>query len=343
MYSLKDHNTFRIDCSCLEFAEFADIHTLAGHVASARTRHLPILPIGGGSNLLFTADFQGMVIHSTIRTINCTAQDEEHIDLRVGSGLTWDAFVAYVVNQGWSGPESLSDIPGEVGASAVQNIGAYGAEAAQFIQSVEVYDLLTGECHCLPSADIHYAYRYSHFKGPWAGRYIITHVTYRVNRHYRPGKLHGALVAEMERQGIDPTTADAATIRRLTCDVRRSKLPWPEGPGSAGSFFMNPTIPADKAHTLLDQYPDMPHFALPDGSVKVPAAWLIDQCGWKGRTLGAAGVWHKQPLVLVNHGGASGKDICRLAADIVHDIDSRFGIILQPEAIYIGAHGVMDL
>ena len=336
MFSLKDRNTFRIPCFCRRFAEFTDTPSLAALVAQAHAEHLPILAIGGGSNLLFVDDFPGLVLHSAITAIECVGEDQKHVLLRVGSGMVWDEFVAYVLAQGWSGPESLSDIPGEVGASAVQNIGAYGAEAAQFIVSVEVYDMQCGESRTIPAADIHYGYRYSHFKGPWAGQFIITHVTYRVNKHYVPRPLHGALVAEMARQGLDPATADAATVRRLTCAVRRSKLPWPEGPGSAGSFFMNPTISARQAQTLLAQYPDMPHYALPNDMVKVPAAWLIDQCGWKGRSIGPAGVWHKQPLVLVNNGGATGRDICRLADAIVADVHQRFGITLHPEAIYIG-------
>ena len=323
-------NTFGIEAQCRRYLEYATTEEAIVVAEELRREHTAYMIIGAGSNLLPTADYDGTVVHSAIRGISLTEAPDGSALLRCGSGETWDDVVAWSVDRGYADLANLSLIPGEVGASAVQNIGAYGAEACQFIHDIRAIDIQTGQCVIIPQQDCQYGYRDSLFKHEWKNRFLITHVSYKLNRYYKPNLEYGNLRAELERQGID-SIPSPQQLRQVIIDIRRSKLPDPAEQGNAGSFFMNPVVSRAKFEELIAAYPQIPHYYIKEDSEKIPAAWLIDQCGWKGRTLGRAGVHHKQPLVLVNLGGATGQDIVKLCQAIQDDVQHRFGILLKPE------------
>lgn len=293
------------------------------------------LHIGQGSNLLFTGDYDGTILHSRLLGREAIGEAGDSVVVRAASGEDWDGFVRWCVWQGYYGLENLALIPGEVGASAVQNIGAYGAEAGDFIECVHAVDALTGESRTFSRAECGYAYRQSVFKTALRGRYVITYVDYRLSRRFKPNLRYAALSRELEARGLSPDTVTAERLYEVVVEVRRAKLPDPQVTGSAGSFFMNPVISADDFARLAAAHPEVPHYDLPDGTVKIPAGWLIEQCGWKGRSLGHAGVYDKQALVLVNLGGATGQDIVRLSQAVQADVRGRFGIEICPEVNFI--------
>ena len=323
------HNTFGLKVEAARLLEYSTEEELKGFIADGKVK-VPFLHVGGGSNLLFMHErYEGTVLHSKIKGMQVTGENDTEIFLRVGAGEVWDDFVAYCVQHNWYGAENLSLIPGEVGASAVQNIGAYGAEAADVIHSVEAVQLSDGEKVEIPAADCQYGYRQSRFKNEWKGQFFITHVTYRLSTTFTPRLDYGNIRAELERQGISHPTAHQ--VRETIIGIRRQKLPDPAVEGNAGSFFMNPVVERSLYDHIARQYDNVPHYDVDDTHVKIPAAWLIDQCGWKGRTLGRAGVHDRQPLVLVNRGGATGSDVVALCEAIRHDVSERFGITLHPE------------
>lgn len=333
-YSLLRHNTFGIDARCSRYVAVSSVDELRSVLPQlAGTR---LLIIGGGSNLLLTTDFQGTVLRAAIIGFSVT-QVGNDIFMRCGAGELWDDIVALSVENGWFGAENLSLIPGEVGATAVQNIGAYGVEASDIIHKVEAVDLQTGDVVSFSNADCCYGYRTSRFKHDWRNRYLITHVTYRLSRIFTPHLDYGNLrsVVDAAGEGLTPLS-----LRQHIIAVRRDKLPDPAVEGNAGSFFMNPVIPASQFSELQAAYPQIPFYRVDSSDesassaeqmVKVPAAWLIDQCGWKGRIVGHAGVHSRQPLVLVNKGGATGAEIVELAHSIIADVEQHFHIRLQPE------------
>ncbi len=334
-YSLLHHNTFGLDVRCARFVEYASVDELREVLAGLRSEApRRLLHVGGGSNLLFTADFDGVVLHSGIRGIEVVKTDGDTTLVRAGAGEKWDDFVAWCVAQDHHGAENLSLIPGEVGASAVQNIGAYGVEAKDLIATVEAVDATTGAGVRFSCADCRYAYRHSRFKEEGDHRYIITHVTYRLSRRFVPDLSYGALRRELDARGMSPDRLTADALRRLVVDIRNAKLPDPAVTGSAGSFFMNPVVDRACFENLQKHYPDMPHYDMGD-RVKIPAGWLIEQCGWKGRRLGRAAVHDKQALVLVNAGGATGADIVALSDAVRGDVKARFGIDIHPEVIFV--------
>ncbi len=326
---MKIQNTFGIDAQCRRYLEYATAEEACTIADELRRASQPFLIIGTGSNLLPTGDYDGTVVHSAVRGISLTEQPDGRALLRCGSGETWDDVVAWTVDRGFADLANLSLIPGEVGASAVQNIGAYGAEACQFIHAIHAIDIQTGQRLIIPQQDCRYGYRDSLFKHEWKNRFLITHVSYQLHRQYKPNMEYGNLRTELERKSIESPTPQQ--LRQVIIDIRRSKLPDPAEQGNAGSFFMNPVVSRAKFEELSAVYPQMPHYYINEDSEKIPAAWLIDQCGWKGRTLGCAGVHHKQPLVLVNLGGATGQDIVALCKAIQDDVQQRFGITLKPE------------
>jgi UDP-N-acetylmuramate dehydrogenase len=292
----------------------------------ARLLDGPYLLIGAGSNLLLTDDFNGTVVHSAIKGI------EPQLDSRIrcGSGETWDEVVAWCVGHGLYGAENLSLIPGEVGASAVQNIGAYGAEVKDLIETVEAVEIGTCRLCVFSREDCQYGYRDSRFKHEWKNKYLITHVVYRLsNDESRQSTEYGNIRSELDRRGIQTPTA--AELRQVVIDIRNAKLPDPKVMGNAGSFFMNPIVSREKYEALALQYENMPHYPVDDTHEKIPAGWMIDQCGWKGKRLGRAGVHDKQALVLVNCGGATGEEIVTLCRQIQHDVQAKFGIDIHPE------------
>lgn len=331
-FSLLHHNTFGLDVKCRRYIECDNTDELYAAISDLRDTQEPLLVLGAGSNMLFIGDFQGTVLHTNFRGTEVVAGGDS-VFLTAGSGETWDDIVALAVRNGWHGIENLSLIPGTVGASAVQNIGAYGQEAKDAIHSVEYFDLVTAETKTVSAADCGYGYRTSRFKTEWAGQRVITRVTYRLSKTFTPHLDYGNIRHRLAEQGIaEPTAQD---VRDTVIAIRREKLPDPEKEGNAGSFFTNPVVDNALAERLISHYPDMPHYATPDGKTKLSAAWLIDQCGWKGRTLGRAGVHDRQPLVLVNKGGATGGDILALSNIVRGDVRARFGIDLKPEVIII--------
>ena len=338
-HSLKEHNTFGISVMCDRFVEFdteSELRQLLRRERFAEQQE-PLLILGGGSNLLLTGDFHGTVLHSAITGIeNVTefimgspAEPSSDILVRVGSGVVWDDFVAKCVECGWHGAENLSLIPGEVGASAVQNIGAYGVEAKDIIERVEALEVATGEPVVFENADCGYGYRQSRFKGEWKDKYVVTHVTYRLSSVFTPKLDYGNIRSALAERGIDIPTPKQ--LRETIIDIRQAKLPDPKVLGNGGSFFMNPVVGRAKYEELAALYPAMPHYVVDADHVKIPAGWMIDQCGWKGRRLGRAGVHEKQALVLVNLGGATGQDIVSLCEAIRHDVMEKFGIEIRPE------------
>lgn len=332
-YNLLKHNTFGIDASCNRFIEFSSVSELLAVCRHLTEEDCPLLLLGGGSNLLLTGDFHGTVLHSAIKGVEKVSEEDGTVLVRAGSGEVWDDFVAYCVAQGWHGLENLSLIPGEVGASAVQNIGAYGVEAKDFIECVEAVEIATGRRVTLENEECGYAYRQSRFKQDWRNCFVVTHVVYRLSTTFVPQLDYGNLykVLSSKETGEGNREISALAVRNAIIQIRREKLPDPKDLGNAGSFFVNPVVSGEKYRELAAKYPDMPHFDAGGERVKIPAGWLIEQCGWKGRSLGRAGVYEKQALVLVNRGGATGREIVGLCEAIQHDVREKFGIKIQTE------------
>ena len=330
-YSLLPHNTFGMDVYARYFAEYDTVDELADFLQTDLARSHKLLPIGAGSNLLFTGDYDGIVLHSRIRFCTIVGDTPDEVLVRVGSGVVWDDFCDDMCARGFGGIENLSYIPGEIGASAVQNIGAYGVEAKDVIVCVETIETTTGQAHTFDAAACDYGYRHSIFKSELQGRHIVTAVTYRLQKKPTLRLDYGNLRDTLSHIA-HPTVAD---VRRAVIDIRRQKLPEPAELGSAGSFFKNPVVPAAQFEALRAQYPAMPHYPAGDTQVKIPAAWLIEQCGWKGKTVGGAAVYDKQPLVLVNKNHATPADVQTLAQQIVDSVITKFNIKIDPEANYI--------
>ncbi len=330
-YSLREHNTFGLEAWAKQFISYHTIDELVEVLTSLRDKGEQILHIGGGSNLLFTKDFEGTILHSDIKFIEEVSRDDQHIFFRVGSGVVWDDFCAQMARENYYGAENLSYIPGEVGASAIQNIGAYGVEVASIIHEVETIEVATGQPRVFRVQECEYGYRDSIFKNRLKGEYIVTAVIFRLSLipvvHLDYGPLR-----ELNSRSENLT---AQAIRDAVIDIRRSKLPEPKEMGSAGSFFKNPVIPIEVYQTIAAAYTDVPHYVISEDEVKIPAAWLIEQCGWKGKRHGGAGIYEKQPLILVNLDHATANDIMELAALIQQSVFKKFHIQLEPEVNYI--------
>lgn len=331
-YSLLPHNTFGMDVKTSCWIEYASVDELQFVLREHDLSATPWLAIGGGSNLLFTADYPGIILHSAILGCEVLEETDETVRVRVGAGVVWDDFVAYTVEQGWYGAENLSLIPGEVGASAVQNIGAYGVEAKDLIVEVEAVEVATGEVRRFSNAECRYTYRESAFKRELKGKYIVTHVIYQLSKQPVFRLDYGNVRGELEKRGCELTLA---CVRQVIIDIREAKLPDPKIQGNAGSFFMNPIVPRTQYETLLAAWPDMPHYDVDTERVKIPAAWMIDRCGWKGRRMGRAGVHDKQALVLVNCGGATGAEVIALSEAIQKSVLDTFGVKISPEVNFI--------
>jgi len=319
------HNTFGIKTNSRKFINYKSEEELKFYISLKLEE--PILHVGAGSNLVFTHDLEGTVLHSNILYVCPIHSDKDHVLIRVGSGIIWDDFVAYALANGWSGVENLSFIPGEVGASAVQNIGAYGVEAKDFIESVECVNLKNGEKRIFFNQDCKYDYRSSIFKHELRGIYAVTYVTYRLNKQFIPQLEYGNISSVVSNY----SELSAKTIRKSIIEIRNNKLPDPSVLGNAGSFFMNPIVSWEQFYELKKHYPQIPFYETSKG-VKIHAGWLIEQCGWKGKRIGNVGVYEHQALILVNYGGASGKEVINLCDAIQNDVRKRFGIELIPEA-----------
>lgn len=329
--SLKDKHTFHIDAKARFWADFDSLDDLHNILCDRRFEGLPMLSVGGGSNLLFTADYPGLLLHSNIQTIELIQEDPQSVLVRVGSGVVWDDFVAYAVDKGWSGVENLSAIPGEVGASPVQNIGAYGSEVKDTIEMVEALHTETMQMERFTNAGCRFGYRDSIFKNELKNKFIVCYVTYRLSVFLSCNIKYGDLALRVQQKG----GVSLYNIRQAIVEIRGEKLPDPSVTGNAGSFFMNPEIPAEQYQTLKESWPQIPAWPLENGKVKISAAWCIDQAGWKGRSLGNAAVHSRQALVLVNPGNATAADIVALSDRIIHDVKVQFGIDLHPEVLFI--------
>ena len=326
---LSGKNTFRMKVSCacyIEYDEAADLKKIEFDKLPQ-----PVISMGAGSNLLFTKDFPGTVLHSGIKYIKYVDLGLDELLVAVGAGVTFDDFVAETCGHNLWGAENLSLIPGEMGAAAVQNIGAYGVEVKDIISGVVCYDTLTGEKVTFKKDQCGYGYRSSMFKAPEnKGRYIVTSVLLRLSRTPRPQLNYGNILLALGGK----TPESPREVRDAIIRIRREKLPDPAEKGSAGSFFKNPVISREKFNEFGS--PLMPHYSLEDGSVKIPAAWLIEQCGFKGKKLGGAAVYEKQPLVIVNDSGAaSPEEIIALEREIQEEVKKRYDIELTPEVEHI--------
>ncbi|WP_314957467.1 UDP-N-acetylmuramate dehydrogenase [Prevotella pallens] len=324
-YSLLRHNTFGIDAKCKRFIEYSSVEEAQQVAEMITDADRPLLILGGGSNLLLTGDYNGTVLHSGI----CFLEQTDECHVRCGSGFIWDDVVDYCVANNLYGAENLSIIPGEVGASAVQNIGAYGAEAKDLIECVEAVEIETGQICRFTNTECAYSYRQSKFKHAWKNRFLITAVTYKLSKTYNPKLDYGNIRVALAAKGIDNPTA--MQLRETIIDIRNAKLPDPKVLGNAGSFFMNPVVSTHKYNQLAQQYVGMPHYTIDSEYEKIPAGWLIEQCGWKGKALGKAAVHNKQALVLVNCGGATGSEVVQLYKTIQHDVKQKFDIEIKPE------------
>jgi UDP-N-acetylmuramate dehydrogenase len=326
-YDLSHANTFGMKVKCRKFVTYNSVQGLCSALAHVSDEHF--IHIGAGSNLLFTGDYDGTVLHSEIKSTEIVAETDAEVIVRVGSGITFDNFIAGVCACSLWGVENLSGIPGEVGASAVQNIGAYGVEAKDVIVSVDCIETATRKPVSFSNAECKYAYRDSMFKH-CKNRYIVTHVTFRLSKNAAPRLDYGNLSSALEGN-VTPEQ-----VRNAVIDIRDKKLPRTTEYGSAGSFFKNPIVDRgtlDKAKAM-SQRDDVPFYVV-DNMFKIPAAWLIEQCGWKGKTFGDAAVWHLQPLVLVNNGNATANDILTLERSIIQSVKTRFGLTLQPEVEHV--------
>ncbi len=324
-YPLLPHNTFGIEAVAAEFVEFSSVDDVVAFFAKGYNGRS--LVIGGGSNLLFVNDFNGTVFHSSIKGMDIVDENDDELFLRVGSGVNWDELVAYTVENGWGGLENLSAIPGEVGASAVQNVGAYGVEAGDLIVKVETVRINDGACQDFSHDDCQYAYRHSIFKTTEKGKHIITYVTYRLSKKPLFKLTYGNLAEKVEQLG----GVTLENVRKAVCEIREAKLPSPDKVGSAGSFFMNPIVPVSVANALLLEYPSLPNYPLVCGDVKLSAGWLIEQCGWKDTPHEHVGVYRHQALVVINRGGATGKEVLDFASAVVASVKEKFGVELNME------------
>ena len=323
-YSLKQHNTFGIEAKCAQFVEYSSEAEAKEVAELLRNTRVPYIIIGGGSNLLLTRDYEGIVVHST-----CKGIERNGNRLVCGSGEVFDDVVAQSIEMGLYGAENLSLIPGDVGASAVQNIGAYGAEAKDLIRSIRAVEIATGNVCVIENAECEYGYRQSKFKHDWKNQYLILSVEYEFAATFEPRLDYGNIRAELVKEGISQPTAQQ--LRNTIIRIREAKLPDPKVLGNAGSFFMNPIVGRQKYEALATQYEGMPHYDIDAENVKIPAGWMIDQCGWKGKSMGRAGVHDKQALVLVNRGGATGQEVVALCQQIQADVKQKFGIDIYPE------------
>ncbi|MDX1407057.1 MAG: UDP-N-acetylmuramate dehydrogenase [Saprospiraceae bacterium] len=325
--SLRAFNTFGVDVAAAEFAPFRSVQDLRRALAAAS--YAPLI-LGGGSNLLLTRDLDRTVLHNEIAGIEVMAESARHVDIQVGSGVNWHELVMWAVDHDYGGIENLALIPGKVGAAPIQNIGAYGVELEEVFQSLATVDLGTTETVGFSRDDCRFGYRDSVFKQEAKGRYCITSVNLRLSKP--PHEIHdayGAIRETLARQEISrPGIRD---ICNAVIQIRSSKLPDPAQIGNSGSFFKNPVIPEAQWQALVEAFPTLVSYPDKEGYYKIPAGWLIDQCGWKGKRFGNVGCYAKQALVIVNYGGASGQEIYDHAMRVQASVEERFGIVLAPE------------
>ena len=326
--SLESYNTFGIDVKTRFLVEVLSEEEIFSFLSRKESFPLPFLFIGGGSNLLFTRDFKGTVIRISTKGISIVDQNSHQISIKASAGENWDDLVRFTVENGWGGLENLSLIPGSVGAAPVQNIGAYGVELKDHFLELEATNIQTLERKILSKEECKFGYRESIFKGELKGSFLILNVTFLLDKQPKLNTGYGPIRYELDSFGIaDPTLMD---VRETVCRIRQSKLPDPKETGNAGSFFKNPVVSKEKLFQLMKDFPSIIYFPFGD-SFKLAAAWLIEQCNWKGKRIGDAGVHEKQPLVLVNYGSVSGVEIVDMAVKIIRSVDLKFGVQLEKE------------
>lgn len=330
--SLKPFNTFGIQAIARYWVNVQTLSDLQTLLQLTDYSVMPRMILGGGSNLLLTGDVEGMIIWMNIQGIELVREDERHWWVKAGAGVNWHEFVLYCVKRGYAGVENLSLIPGTVGAAPMQNIGAYGVEIEQVFESLEAVNRQTGELRTFSRADCQFGYRESIFKHNLNGQYVITNVTFQLDKTPTFHTAYGAIQETLDQMGIREDQRSIQAISDAVIRIRRSKLPDPAQIGNAGSFFKNPEITPAQYQKLQQQFPDMPGYPLANTNrVKVPAGWLIERCGWKGFRRGDAGVHTKQALVLVNYGNATGYEILALAHEVQQSVGQQFGIEIKPE------------
>ena len=330
MFSLRGYNTFGIEAEARQFVEISSIDQYVSIRKSGEYAHLPHLFLGGGSNVLLTKAQEALVVKISIPGISVLKEDTDFVWLKGGAGVVWDEFVQYAVNQGWSGLENLSLIPGTVGAAPMQNIGAYGAEIKDTFESLEALNLQTLELEVFDAKACAFGYRESFFKRAGKGQYLISSVTFKLSKKPSVKTSYGAIQDVLAAKGI--TQPSIREVADAVIEIRKSKLPDPKEIGNSGSFFKNPTVSASEASRLIAEFPGIPNYPV-EGStdVKFPAGWFIEKAGWKGFRRGDAGVHAKQALVLVNYGEATGGEILALSEEIKQSIKDTFGVSLETE------------
>ncbi|WP_420474002.1 UDP-N-acetylmuramate dehydrogenase [Noviherbaspirillum sp. ST9] len=332
-FLLKRFNTFGIEAKAKAYLPVTSADMLSHAKSDDFLARLPRLVLGGGSNLLLTEDFPGLVLHMQMTGVQVTGEDETAVYVKAAAGENWHGFVQWTLQQGFGGLENLSLIPGNVGAAPIQNIGAYGVELKDCFHSLTAFDFNTGNVFTLDNAGCRFGYRDSIFKHELRENAAILDVTFALPKNWQANTQYGELAQELATQGISAPTA--RQVSDAVIAIRTRKLPDPAVVGNAGSFFKNPIVTKAVRDALLERHPQLVSYPQADGSYKLAAGWLIDQCGWKGKTRGAAGVYEKQALVLVNRGGATGKDIVGLAVAIQEDVMAKFGVKLEPEPVFV--------
>ena len=335
--ALRALNTLALPASATWLARIDDVRQLAALRADPRLAGRPRFILGGGSNIVLAGDFDGLMLQVALTGRACVAEDTDAWYVRAGAGESWHDFVQWTLAQGWPGLENLSLIPGTVGAAPIQNIGAYGLEVAERFHSLRAIDLVDGQERSFAASDCRFGYRDSVFKQEgWHrdGRFLIVDVTFRLPKRWQPVTRYADVANELASRDIAAPTA--RDIADAVIAIRRRKLPDPATLPNTGSFFQNPLVDGAVAAALHTAHPALPQYPQADGRVKLAAGWLIEQAGWKGKDLGPAGMYEQQALVLVNRGGATGSDVCALAAAVQADVAARFGVTLVPEPIYLG-------
>lgn len=326
--SLKPFNTFGVEAFARWYTEINSEDELIELFSNQKWKNVDRLILGGGSNLLLTKDFDGLAIRMNIKGITSEVDGNDvHID--AGAGEVWNDLVMFCVNRGFAGMENLSLIPGSVGASPIQNIGAYGVELKDVFESCRAFEIATGKILHFNKDECEFAYRESIFKKQLKGKVIITSVRFKLSTVAALNTSYGAIAEEINKRGIDkPSIKDVSDV---VSSIRVSKLPDPSTIGNSGSFFKNPILSEVEFKQIQSDFPDTVHFCLPNSTVKLAAGWLIEQCGWKGKKIGEAGTWKNQALVLVNYGNATGTDIYKLSSQIIDDVKTKFGVTLERE------------
>ncbi|HPE54834.1 MAG TPA: UDP-N-acetylmuramate dehydrogenase [Bacteroidales bacterium] len=328
-YPLQSLNTFGFKVDAKYFAPVASLAEVGKALDFAQQKQVPVMVLGGGSNVMFTKDFEGLILKYDNDSIEVISETEDYIYVKAGAGLNWDQLVAYCVERGWGGLENLSLIPGNVGASPIQNIGAYGVEMKDHFESLEYLHFETNETSIFFASDCQFGYRDSIFKNALKGKGLILNVTFRLNKKPVFNTSYGTILQELEAMNVKKP--DLQTLRQAVINIRRSKLPDPAEIGNAGSFFKNPEVSTSQHQELKERFPNLVSFALDNDSFKLAAGWLIDQCGWKGYREGDAGVHARQALVLVNYGKANGKQLFELSEKVLQSVKEKFGVELERE------------